>query len=363
LTEDAVVATITRIWEETLQEPPHKGDDNFFLSGGDSIAAIQMVDQLNLALNINLRFADFLEAQTPDDLTSCILTGNYDSGRLIVPLAVDSLPGKVPLYLMPPVGGSPASYLAIVGDLRARYHVYGLQAVGLDFDASPLTSIDAIADRYVKEIASHRTTPVYFIAGWSFGAFVAFEVAIRLTNTGDPPTAVILFDPLITGEHQKQLNKNEELEFLITKLWRVEIDRSAYEALDWNSRLDSIIEAANRQGRLKAGRSTASVRRSVLVYRANTAALAAYCPRSTYPGRLHIFTASSGDESAKSNGYWKRLAADGIHIIRTPGDHRGIFEGVEAQALARRLRQLLDEVTAKAVAYLPSGGTKRSTNA
>jgi thioesterase domain-containing protein len=350
LTEPDVVATIDRIWNETLEEPPHAGDDNFFLAGGNSIAAIQMVDQLNSALNINLHLADFLEAQTPDALARCILSGNYDTGRLIVPLAVDEPPGKFPLYLMPPVGGSPASYLTIVDDLRARNHIYGLQSVGLEFDARPLTSIEAMADRYAKEIAAHRTSPVYFIAGWSFGAFLAYEVAIRLADMGELPTAVILFDPLITGDRQEELDENEQLEFLITKFWRVEIDRAAYERLDWNGRLDNIIEAADRQGRLKTGWSVASVRRAVLVYRTNTEALAAYSPRSTYPGRLHIFNASSrGEESTKSNGYWEKLAAEGICIIRTPGDHRGLFDGVDAQALALRFRRLLDEVTAEAV--------------
>lgn len=54
--------------------------------------------------------------------------------------------------------------------------VYGIQCT----KDAPLTSIDDLADFYIRQIRTVQPYGPYIITGYSYGACVAFEMALQL---------------------------------------------------------------------------------------------------------------------------------------------------------------------------------------
>ena len=55
--------------------------------------------------------------------------------------------------------------------------MYGLRAQGLSADQLPHDRIEAMAQRYLREIRGCNRTVPYLLAGWSMGGLIALEIA------------------------------------------------------------------------------------------------------------------------------------------------------------------------------------------
>ncbi len=65
---DAVVDSITALWQDLLESPDLGPSDNFFLAGGHSMVAVRMLARLARSHGVRLALADLLEAPTPAGL-------------------------------------------------------------------------------------------------------------------------------------------------------------------------------------------------------------------------------------------------------------------------------------------------------
>ena len=78
--------------------------------------------------------------------------------------------------------------------LGADQPVYGLQARGLHGRGTPLRSVEEMARHYVQEVCALAPQGPYFLAGYCFGAIVAFEMAQQLRSAGQHVGAVVVFN-------------------------------------------------------------------------------------------------------------------------------------------------------------------------
>src|SRR5690606_23118055 len=76
-------------------------------------------------------------------------------------------PQRPPLFLVHAVGGNVLNYRPLAARMPAGLPVYGLQAVGLDGGTAPLTRIEDMAARYIREVRSVRPQGPYLLAGGS----------------------------------------------------------------------------------------------------------------------------------------------------------------------------------------------------
>ncbi|WP_280381995.1 non-ribosomal peptide synthetase [Nocardia wallacei] len=88
--------------------------------------------------------------------------------------------GSAPaLFCIHPSSGIAWPYLGFAEHLHPGRPIYGLQAPDLSGEA-PAGSIDAFADRYVREIRRIQPQGPYHVLGWSFGGLIAHAIAARL---------------------------------------------------------------------------------------------------------------------------------------------------------------------------------------
>ncbi len=92
-------STLAHLWQDAL-EVDHVGlDDNFFTLGGDSLAAIRMLADVEDVLLAHVPFSDFLQAPTVAGLAAAVGQGRRAGSRDAAPAPVAEVAARVPCTL------------------------------------------------------------------------------------------------------------------------------------------------------------------------------------------------------------------------------------------------------------------------
>ena len=63
---------VTEVWARLVDRPSINMGDTFFLNGGSSLLAMQLVQELQAAFDVQLRLVDFFETPTPAELSRLV---------------------------------------------------------------------------------------------------------------------------------------------------------------------------------------------------------------------------------------------------------------------------------------------------
>jgi thioesterase domain-containing protein len=107
---------------------------------------------------------------------------------------------RPPLYLAHPLAGVVFPYIPISRALGDDQPVYGLQAAGIDGQEAADPTVEAMAARYVAGIRAVQPRGPYFLAGYSFGSYLAYEMALQLEAAGERVPLVALMDEVAPVE-------------------------------------------------------------------------------------------------------------------------------------------------------------------
>jgi hypothetical protein len=172
-------------------------DASFFDAGGTSIGATRVSMTIAKRWGVDLLLRTFLAAPTARQLAGVIRSRNairtFDP---VVPLRESG--DQPPLFLVHPIGGNVFCYRELVKHLPGDRPVYGLQAAGAEPGTEPLTSMESLAASYIRAIRRVHPAGACHIAGWSFGGYVAVEIARQLEDT--EVSTVTLLDTIAMGD-------------------------------------------------------------------------------------------------------------------------------------------------------------------
>eukprot|EP00966_Prymnesium_polylepis_P217943 5043662-Prymnesium_polylepis.1 len=98
-----------------------------------------------------------------------------------------------PLFIVHPAGGQLACYRTLLSHLPATQPVFAFEVDGTTSNGS-ISSLESVAERYVRQVWSAQTSGNFTVAGWSSGGLVAFEMARQLVDAGHAVDRVILID-------------------------------------------------------------------------------------------------------------------------------------------------------------------------
>jgi amino acid adenylation domain-containing protein len=186
----AVEESVLELWRRALGRPEVGPDDDFFESGGHSLLAVRLLASIHERLGRLLPLPAFLEAPTARGLASLVVAADEPELPPLLPLQPHGDPP--PLFLACSlIGGAPVD---LARQLGHAWPVYALQPVGLDGRERPLERIEEMASRYVAAIVAHQPEGPCFVGGYSFGAWVALEVAQQLVASGREVALVVVID-------------------------------------------------------------------------------------------------------------------------------------------------------------------------
>jgi thioesterase domain-containing protein len=315
--------------------------------------ALRLFAQMEKVTDKKLPLATLFQAPTIEQFADILRRENWTpSWNSLVPIQ----PGgsRRPLFLVHGVGGNVLNYHALGKLMAPDQPVYGLQSIGMDGALTPLATVEAMATAYIKEMRALQPEGPYYIGGMSFGAMVAWEMAIQLTAQGQKTELLALLDAGPWGA-EEQLGKAESLRLKYLSLaarirhnfltllflpWQEKITYFRKKKKTFKRRLKSrqwqkkYIQALREGHGLPPGIQN--------VKEANFMAAPNYRPRP-YAGHVTVFRASEKilNLSSDPKAGWKHLALGGVTIHEVPGNHLSLVEEPHVRVLVEKLRACL----------------------
>jgi thioesterase domain-containing protein/aryl carrier-like protein len=338
---------LARIWAELLKVERVGRWDNFFELGGHSLLALRVVSkyrQLDAAISIT----DLFTHPTIESLASFILSRKNSS--LIESAAIPLRTGgtEPPLFLAPEVTGEMLYGHALVPYLAPGFPVYGL--VDTKFSEEPLRTIQGMATRMVGMIRTVQPDGPYRIAGWSFGATLAYEIATQLIGADLSVEFLGSLDGYYFGPGAKFFGEAQSeipLDDRYLLLQQLSADAEQYLILktlsDEALSFEDLVRACQERMLLPAELSIDDVRRFMERIRRNRLAEREYVAH-LIPIPMHLFAAEDGDTLPNPLHNWElALPAEQIRLMPVPGTHQSIMAPPHiaslGEALSLALRQ------------------------
>src|SRR5260370_4691198 len=163
------------MWPRQLRRSAIRPDENFFDLGGASLLARAVGLEIAAATGRELPITTIYDAPTIDALAALLedeRTPQYCPLVLLKPGA-----DMAPLFIVHGLGGNVVEILPLANRIETPRPIYGIQARGVDGIELPLQRVEDMAEAYLDAIRTVQPNGPYFLAGYSFGGLVAFEMA------------------------------------------------------------------------------------------------------------------------------------------------------------------------------------------
>jgi amino acid adenylation domain-containing protein len=182
------------IWREVLGVERIGVNDDFFELGGHSMLAVRLFAEIERRCGVRLPISALFETTTIAGVARLIDRDReqaIDWSRLVLLHEGD---GGTPLFLVSWADGEVLPYRPLVEQLDGVPSVYGLLGPGVDHRTTPLGSVAALADYYVRQVRDVQPHGPYRLGGYCFSGMVAYEMARRLSATGESVELLALID-------------------------------------------------------------------------------------------------------------------------------------------------------------------------
>jgi amino acid adenylation domain-containing protein len=350
---------LVEIWEVVLGVENIGINDNFFDLGGDSILAVQVFSKAGQE-GIYIQPRHLFQFQTIRELAKSV-DGNQkaEEFKSLIPLQTNG--NKAPIFFIPGSGGN-AMYLKKLSHYMGHNQpFYGMQAIGIDGSRDPLKSIEEIAAHYVNEITELFPEGPYHIAGHSFGAWVAYEMALQLSRQGKKPGFLGLVDMYAPKsiELKEILSLEDDAAWylkivdMLNRLFNLNIKFNLDELKDLSADAQLLfmkkkLEAAHL---LPENSDPLLIKGLLNIQKSNSRIN--YQPKEKYNGPISLIRADlevNNDDCNFSGHFkddeflgWRKLSTYEVSVSYTKGDHLSMMREPNVIHLAEIINRLIKE--------------------
>jgi amino acid adenylation domain-containing protein len=322
-TSDDLERVLLEVWSRVTGAAVGLGDDFFDDLGGESVVAAQLVTEVQRALGRSLPLSLLLELNTAAKMADYLrAVGEADIERtaILVQRGDGTLP---PLFSVSGKGGSVMMFRPLAAHLGPAQTFYGLTHHGFAASAFPKTFV-ALAACYVDAIRAVQPEGPYYLAGYSAGGLIAFDVARQLSRAGHEVAFTGIIDAATTSQpvpawkhylkhlsllREKPLKQTPRYARAIARRLRLMRPEPVPEVKEMNRHFDAIH------------------RRDVL---------------QPYPGRVTLFLARHGFgfEGTTPDLGWRVLCGE-LDIVHVEGEHHTVIRD-DVASLAKAMRSAMD---------------------
>jgi acyl-coenzyme A synthetase/AMP-(fatty) acid ligase/thioesterase domain-containing protein/acyl carrier protein len=327
VTGDDVAQTIARVWQTVLRVPVARPEDDFFDTGGDSLQAITFIFELERALGLELSPTLLNEAPRFSQLCEILREHRAPGYAQFVTLKAGE---GSPVFFIHGVGGNVVEILPTARRMTCPGPVIGIQARGLTSAEAPHTSVEVMADEYLREIKARQPAGPYHLCGYSLGGVIAFEIARRLSESGDEVSFVGMIDTL-GSPVRWPLRSWGSITVGAIRSFVSGLRRTRLSA--WRSELRQL------GARLRPNPLMLSAR-AIRVSLSALHASATYRP-GFYRGHLTLFTPAERNPGLPSlESIWRKHALT-VSVVETAGSHATMLSALNADSTAALLTRCI----------------------
>ncbi|WP_288424903.1 non-ribosomal peptide synthetase [uncultured Spirosoma sp.] len=347
--ETTIEKTIAAIWRDALGVQQISVEDDFFDLGGHSMIAVQVMTQLETETGRRLPLSTLMTHSTIQKLASLFETEKpATSWKSLVPIRPEG--SKVPIYIIHGIGLNLLNFTSLVSYMDPDQPIYGLQARGLDGTDEPFDRMEDIAAFYISEILQQNPDGPYAIAGYSFGGYVALEMAQQLQQLGKSVKMLAMFDTNAEPS-TKHWSKAAKLQWRVAKqvpkmLW---IGKSLLENPLSTIRYQAAFAQSlvqrfkQRFGFYETPQPEAGMEHLNRIMEKHEIAYESYVFKP-YDGVIDLFKAQKRVYFVDDNKFlgWRKYAKQGVRVHEVPGDHRMMMLPPNDKVFAEMLQRALD---------------------
>ncbi|MGA9966029.1 MAG: amino acid adenylation domain-containing protein [Terriglobales bacterium] len=321
---DPIQKQLIKLWQSVLGIDCIGLQDNFWELGGHSLLAARLTQLIENTFGKRMTLVALIEAPTVEQLALMIKDEDKaTSWSCLVPLQ----PGngtKPPFFCIHGVGGNSVGFRDLANFVGTDQPFYGVQAQGLDGQLPCLTRVEDMAALYLKEIRNIQPSGPYYLGGFSFGGWIAYEMAQQLQAQGEEVGLIALFDTYpfrlrpVTSSLLSffRIPTQQQLMYVLPKTIKKGIRRR----IVWVGlprAIKNVLRAcyeAERQYQLRP-----------------------------YSGRVTLFRATEAlTPENDPHARWRELARGGVEIQEIEGHHADIILEPQVRITAAKLRACLE---------------------
>ncbi|WP_426752486.1 amino acid adenylation domain-containing protein [Myxococcus sp. Y35] len=361
LPRDALELEMVRLFEEVLGVRAVGIHDSFFDLGGHSLLALKLKLAVEKRLGRPFPLVTLFRHPTPAQLTAALRTERAAHSPLVplTPAAHALMSGstgasQTPVLYLVPGGGSTPFYLLSLARHLDGVAVFGLQPQGLDGEAPPHETVEAIASWYADVILALQPEGPYCVGGHSMGGHIAYELAQELKSRGREVGVVAMLDTLAPfpeatrpqGEGWDTAQWMVHLAGIMEEFFNVKIDLLLPEvrAMSEAERLQFFVTRLQAAAVLPEGAQPVHVQGILDVARAHDGLN--YRPTRTLPVPVAVFRADDRGGAIPpplahivEDGTlgWSRLTQQVCAAYPIPGTHLSLLRDPHVTVLAQHL--------------------------
>jgi amino acid adenylation domain-containing protein len=343
---------ITEIWADALGLNTIGIHDDFFELGGHSMIAVQVMTRIEKEMGRRLPLSTLMTYPTIHKLAQLLQEKKPAmKWKSLVPIKPQG--NKIPIYIIHGIGLNVLNFSSFLANMDPEQPIYGLQARGLDGIDEPLDSMEGIASFYNSEILEQNPDGPYAIAGYSFGGYVALEMARQLKAMGKEVRMLAMLDTnaqeweanysLMNWLSRKILRQFPKMVWFTKSLFNQPIATIRYQQQYVERHANSLLNAIGLRNEPEPEKELDLLSRIIdkheIAYQNYT--------MKPYDGVVDLFKAKTRlyfVDDSKFLG-WKKYALKGVRVHDVPGDHEMMLLPPNDKEFARLLQKALDSLS------------------
>jgi thioesterase domain-containing protein len=273
-------------------------------------------------------------------------------GSALVPIQPKG--AKPPIFCVPGAGGNAIYLHNLARELGQDQPFYGLQGRGMDGEAAPHSTVEAMADYYLDAIRVTQPEGPYHLAGHSLGGWVAFEMADRLRQVGQEVAFLAIIDtPVPSPKDTEDRAAWDDARWIAELAQRIAqlmnpgmvIREEALRGLEHATQMESFRDALIAAGVFPEEAGTDGLEHTLALFKAHANV------RYSVEGkraqvRLQLYRtvhAPPHRPELVDDETWGWARTGEVDVMRVPGEHLSVLRPPHVARLAEAMLQMLEQ--------------------
>ncbi|MDC6379895.1 non-ribosomal peptide synthetase [Pseudomonas graminis] len=326
------------IWEKFLSITNIDAHQNYSERFISSNTTFELISRVNILFGLDMNADDLLKSPNLRAFCNKLFIKLSSSSSVVLSQGDDS----APLFLIHPIGGDVTCYRELTTKLRTSRSIVGIQRPEIAQFAAPLfISVADLAMLYIIQIKARQPTGPYYIAGWSFGGIIAYELANLLEQNSESVAYLGLIDTYFSPPGLMQTRTHLLSNSIDTRCDVLKFSGGDFFETMWQ---ENLANSGYLVGRTNIDQELIQFLRSLFVV--NWLAFSEYsASKSLINTYWYLATTTRSITHTDKEVAELRDLCRSLNISEIPGDHFSIVTGDDNEMLGKAMSKHLEFMT------------------